>query len=52
MARKLGAESSEQISGNRTIQLWSQLPEDALGTLSCKPSSFKKRVRKEINKAK
>jgi hypothetical protein len=57
MARKLGAESSGQISGNtpflnRTIQLWNQLPEDALGTLSCKPSSFRKRVRKVINKAK
>jgi hypothetical protein len=37
---------------NRTIQLWNQLPEDALGTLSCKPSSFKKRVRKVINMAK
>jgi hypothetical protein len=56
MARKLGAESG-QISGkysfvNRTIQLWNQLSEDDLGTLSCKPSSFKKRVRKVINKAK
>jgi hypothetical protein len=30
---------------NRTIQLWSQLPEDASGTLSCKS-------RKVINKAK
>jgi hypothetical protein len=28
------------------------LPEDALGTLSCKPSTFKKRFRKVINKAK
>jgi hypothetical protein len=36
---------------NRTIQLWNQLPEDALGTLSCKPSSFRKWVRKVINKA-
>jgi hypothetical protein len=27
-------------------------PADALGTLSCKPSNFKKRVRKVINKAK
>jgi hypothetical protein len=31
---------------NRTIQLWNQSPEDALGTLSCKPSSFKKGVGK------
>jgi hypothetical protein len=37
---------------NRTIQLWNQLPEDALGTLSCKPSGFRKRIRKLINKAK
>jgi hypothetical protein len=37
---------------NRTIQLWNQLPEDALGALACKPDSFKKRVRKVINKAK
>jgi hypothetical protein len=37
---------------NRTIQLWNQLPEDALGTLSCKHSSFRKRIRKVINKAK
>jgi hypothetical protein len=37
---------------NRTIQLWKQLPADALGTLSCKPSNFRKRVRKAINKAK
>jgi hypothetical protein len=31
---------------NRTIQLWNQLPEDVLGTLSCKPSNFRKRFRK------
>jgi hypothetical protein len=37
---------------NRTIQLWNQSPEDASGTLSCKPSSFRKRVRKVINKTK
>jgi hypothetical protein len=37
---------------NRTIQLWNQLPEDALGTLSRKPSSFRKRVGKVINKTK
>jgi hypothetical protein len=24
---------------NRTIQLWNQLPADALGTFSCKPSN-------------
>jgi hypothetical protein len=37
---------------NRTIQLWNQLPADVLGILSCKPSNFRKRVRKVINKAK
>jgi hypothetical protein len=37
---------------NRSIQLWNQLPADALGTLPCKPSNFRKRVRKVINKAK
>jgi hypothetical protein len=37
---------------NRTTQLWNQLPEDALVVLSCKPSSFRKKVREVINKAK
>jgi hypothetical protein len=37
---------------NRTIQLWNKLPADALGTLSCKPSNFRKRVRKAINQVK
>jgi hypothetical protein len=37
---------------NRTIQVWNQLPADVLGTLSCKPSNFRKRVRKVINWAK
>jgi hypothetical protein len=37
---------------NRTIQFWNHLPADALGTLSCKRSNFRKRVRKVINKAK
>jgi hypothetical protein len=36
---------------NRTIQFWNQLPEDVLGTLSCKPSNSRKKVRKVINKA-
>jgi hypothetical protein len=34
-----------------TEQLAIQLPEDVLGTPSCKPSNFRKRVRKVINKA-
>jgi hypothetical protein len=37
---------------NRSIQLWNQLPADALGTLSSKPSNFRKMVRKAVNKAK
>jgi hypothetical protein len=37
---------------NRTIQLCNQLPADALEALSCKPSNFRKRDRKGINKAK
>jgi hypothetical protein len=37
---------------NRTIHVWNQLPADVLGTLSCKPSNLRKRVRKVINKAK
>jgi hypothetical protein len=37
---------------NRTILLWNQLPADGLGALSCKPSSFRKRISKVINKAK
>jgi hypothetical protein len=51
-SRKQRTDIGKYSSVNRTIQLWNQLPEDALGTLSCKPSSFRKRVRKVINKAK
>jgi hypothetical protein len=34
---------------NRTIRLWKRLPAEILGTLPCKPSSFRKRVRRVIN---
>jgi hypothetical protein len=34
---------------NRTIRLWNRLPAEILGTLSCKPNTFRKRVRKVIN---
>jgi hypothetical protein len=37
---------------NRTIQIWNQPPTDVFGTLSCKPSNFRKRVRKVIHVAK
>ena len=33
---------------NRTIHHWNQLPAEVLGTLPCKPITFKKRVRKAI----
>jgi hypothetical protein len=55
LIRKLGAESKGQIIGkysfilvNRIVQLWNQ---NALGTLSCRHSSFRKRIRRVINKA-
>jgi hypothetical protein len=55
--RKIRSRKQKTIIGkysfvNRTIQLWNQLPADALGTLSSKSSNFRKRVRKVINKAK
>jgi hypothetical protein len=34
---------------NRTIRLWNRLPAEILRTLPCKPSGFRKRVRKVIN---
>jgi hypothetical protein len=33
---------------NRTIQQWNQLPAEVLRALPCKPTTFKKRVRKVI----
>jgi len=33
---------------NRTIKNWNQLPAESLGTFSCKPKGFRKRVRKAI----
>jgi hypothetical protein len=33
---------------NRTIHHWNQLLAEVLGTLPCKPITFKKRVRKAI----
>jgi hypothetical protein len=37
---------------NRTIQLWNQLPADAVGNLCCKPNNLRKRVRKVMNEVK
>jgi hypothetical protein len=48
MIGKSGA-ASKYFFVNRTIHLWNQLSAEALGTLSCKPSDFRKRVRKVIN---
>jgi hypothetical protein len=33
---------------NRIIKNWNQLPAEALGTSTCKPKIFRKRVRKAI----
>jgi hypothetical protein len=33
---------------NKTIRHWNQLPAEVLGTLLCKPITFKKRVRKAM----
>jgi hypothetical protein len=52
MSRKQNRDIGKYSSVNRTIQLWNQLPADALGTLSYKSSNFRKRVRQLINKAK
>jgi hypothetical protein len=52
IARKQRTDIGKYSFVNRTIQLCNQLPADALGTLSCKPSNFRKRIRKVVNKAK
>jgi hypothetical protein len=54
--RKIGSRKQKTDIGkyyfvNRTVQLWNQLPTDALGTLSYELSNFRKGVRKVINKA-
>jgi hypothetical protein len=37
---------------NRTVQLWNQLPADALEALSCIPSNFREKVWKVIQQVK
>jgi hypothetical protein len=49
-SRKQKTDIGKYSSVSRTIQLWNPLPADALGTLSCKSSNFRKRVRKVINR--
>jgi hypothetical protein len=51
-SRKQGIDIRKYSFVNRTIQLWKQLPTDALRTPSCKPSNFKKNARKVINQVK
>jgi hypothetical protein len=51
-SRKQKTDIGKYSCVNRTTQLWNQLPADILGTLSCKTSNFRKRVRKVINMAK
>ncbi|PNF26757.1 hypothetical protein B7P43_G18357 [Cryptotermes secundus] len=50
-SRKQSTDIRKYSFVNRTIQIWNQLPSDALGTLSCKPNNFRKRLRKVINEA-
>jgi hypothetical protein len=45
-SRKQKTDVGKYCFVNRTIQLWNQLPADALETLSCKPSNFMKNDRK------
>ena len=45
---KLGPGSKQQMSVNRTIKLWNQLPAEAPATLPYKSQIFGKRVRKVI----
>jgi hypothetical protein len=41
-SRKQKRDIGKYSFANRTIQLWSQLPADALGALSCKSSKKEK----------
>jgi hypothetical protein len=51
-SRKQTTDTGKYFFVNRTILLWNHLPADVLGNLFCKPSNFRKRVRKVINKGK
>jgi hypothetical protein len=48
-SRKQNTDLGKYSFVKRTIQVWNQLTADVLGDLSCKPSNFRKRVRKVIN---
>jgi hypothetical protein len=49
ISKKQKTDIGKYSFANRTIQLCNQLPEDVLGTLSCKPSNFRKRFKKVKN---
>lgn len=53
MIGKLGAENKRHVGKhsfvNRTIHLWNQLPAHAIGTIYCKPSHFRKKLRQMIH---
>jgi hypothetical protein len=51
-SRKLRTDIGKYVFVNRIIQLWNQLPADALGPLSCKTRNFRNRLRKVINHVK
>jgi hypothetical protein len=50
--RKPGTDIGRYSFVNRALQLWNQLPSEALGTLSYEPSDIRNRVRKVINEVK
>jgi len=47
--RKQNADTGKYSFVNKTIRLWNRLPAEILGTLPCKPSAFRERVRRVIN---
>jgi len=47
-SRRQSADIGKYSFVNRTIEHWNQLPAEMLGILPCKPTTFKKRVRKVI----
>jgi hypothetical protein len=51
-SRKQRADIRKYSFVNVTMQLWNKLHADAIGTLSCKPSNFRKWVRKATNQVK
>jgi hypothetical protein len=51
-SRKQGTNIGKYSFVNRTIQLWNHLSANAFWTPACKPSNFRKGVRKIINESK